>query len=136
MSYVLIVDDDADARETLSKFLAKSGHEVLAVPNGQEALDSILGRLPDVLVLDLLMPEMDGCDLLSILRSYLRLQALPVVIWSCAPDSPQMARAKRLRINGACVKGKTSLDEIRQAIERVPAGLMPPTDDVSNFWSA
>src|SRR5690242_11545712 len=114
MSYVLIVDDDADARETLGKFLTKTGHEVAAAPNGHDALDSVLQRLPDVLVLDLLMPDMDGCDLLSILRSYLRLQALPVVVWTCAPDGPQMDRAKRLRINGACVKGKTSFDDIQE----------------------
>jgi CheY-like chemotaxis protein len=135
MSYVLIVDDDPDARETLGKFLQKSGHEVQTAADGQNALNLVLHRRPDVLVLDLLMPEMDGCDLLSILRSYLRLQALPVVVWTCAPDGPQMERAKRLRINGACVKGKSTYDEILAAIQRGPTTIIPPAENSPGWWS-
>jgi CheY-like chemotaxis protein len=129
MSYVLIVDDNADACETLGKFLTKAGHEVSTASNGQEALDSILKRLPDALVLDLFMPEMDGCDLLSILRSYLRLQALPVIIWTGVPDSPLLDRATRMHINGVCVKGTTSFEEILATIARGTSSQYSPRDD-------
>jgi len=129
MSYVLIVDDNADACETLGKFLTKAGHEVSTASNGQEALDSILKRLPDALVLDLFMPEMDGCDLLSILRSYLRLQSLPVIIWTGVPDSPLLDRATRMHINGVCVKGTTSFEEILATIARGTSSQYSPRDD-------
>ena len=136
MSYVLIVDDNADACETLGKFLSKAGHEVATASNGQEALDSILTRLPDALVLDLFMPEMDGCDLLSILRSYLRLQALPVIVWTGVPDSPLLDRATRMHINGVCVKGTTSFEEILAAIARGSGQYPPRCDDPQHpNWS-
>ena len=78
MAFIMIVDDAVDSCEPLAKYLEKSGHEVQCVPNGREALASVIARTPDVVVLDLLMPEMDGPSFLEVTRSYLRLQSLPV----------------------------------------------------------
>ncbi|HEV2296114.1 MAG TPA: hypothetical protein VGR35_19875, partial [Tepidisphaeraceae bacterium] len=55
MSYLLVVDDDLDSRDVLCRFLIRAGHECVAVPNGSEAMESILARMPDLIVLDLLM---------------------------------------------------------------------------------
>jgi CheY-like chemotaxis protein len=124
MAYVLIVDDAADGREVLCKFLERSGHEVACVADGREALGSILARLPDLVVLDLFMPEIDGGGLLEILRSYLRLQSLPVVVLTAFPESPQVQRVRHLKINAVLVKGKATLEEIlsavNQELHRVP----------------
>ena len=79
-----MVDDDDAARVSLEKLLIAAGHKVLAAPNGREALIEVLQRQPDVIVLDLAMPEMDGPSFLEVLRSYLRVQSLPVVM-SCFP---------------------------------------------------
>src|SRR5688572_2047708 len=105
MAYLLVVDDDPDAREVLQRFLSRAGHEVASAPNGRDALASILARTPDLIVLDLLMPEMDGTDLVEILRSYLRLRSLPVVVVTAAPDSPQAYRAKRQKVSAILPKG-------------------------------
>jgi CheY-like chemotaxis protein len=122
MSYVLLVDDDPDARETLSQFLTKAGHEAIGVPNGREAIVSVLSRLPDVLILDLLMPEMDGVDLLGILRSYLRLQTLPVIVWTAVSEGPMLDRIKRMKVDEILLKPKATFPDIIDAIQRhVPA---------------
>lgn len=60
MPFIMIVEDNADACEPLAKYLEKAGHEVKCVPNGREALAHVLTKPPDVVLLDLLMPEMDG----------------------------------------------------------------------------
>ncbi len=118
MAYLLVVDDDFDCRNVLCRFLMTAGHECVAVPNGNEAMESIMARTPDLIVLDLLMPEMDGITLLEILRSYLRLQTLPVVVLTAAPDSPQARRAaKVMGVNAVLAKGRASLDDVLRAIE-------------------
>src|SRR3954462_7873766 len=104
MAHILIVDDDTDGRTALCQFLEKSGHEVDCVSNGREALAAVLARAPDLIVLDLFMPEVDGPSLLEILRSYLRLQSLPVVVMTGLPDSPLADRARHLKVNAILLK--------------------------------
>jgi CheY-like chemotaxis protein len=117
MANILIVDDDADARESLAIFLRSSGHEVSCVPNGREALALVLSHLPDVILLDLLMPEMDGPSFLEVTRSYLRIQSLPVVVLTGLADSPMIERARSLKVNSILVKGKATPAEILNALE-------------------
>ena len=116
MASLLIVDDDPDGLDALCTYLRKSGHEVECVPNGKHALAAVIAKIPDLVILDLFMPEMDGANFLEIIRSYLRLQALPVIIMTGLPDSPMLDRARHLKVNTILVKGKASLDEVEQAV--------------------
>jgi CheY-like chemotaxis protein len=117
MPSVLVVDDDGDAREALTQYLSRIGFTAEGAPNGRDALDIILRRTPDVVVLDLRMPEMDGASLLDVLRSYLRLQHLPVIIWTAVPDSSIMDRARRMKVDAMLVKTQVSLEEIGHVIQ-------------------
>ena len=116
MSKLMIVDDDTDGCEPLKRFLERTGHRVSCVPNGREALAEVIADTPDVLILDLLMPEMDGPTLLEILRLYLRLQSLPVVVLTGIPDSPLVQRARAAGINSILVKGKATFEQIQAAV--------------------
>ncbi len=117
MAYLLIVDDEPDGRDALCQYLVKAGYEVACVANGQEALASVLARRPELMILDIHMPELDGPSLLEILRSYLRLQSLPVVILTGLPESPMIERVRHLKVNAILVKGKATLPEIAQAVQ-------------------
>lgn len=117
MAKILIVDDAPDSAETLATLLRAAGHEVTCAPNGRQALANVLAELPDVVLLDMHMPEMDGPTFLEVIRSYLRLQSLPVVVLTGLPDSPMVDRVQHLKVNSVLVKGKASPDEIRQALE-------------------
>src|SRR6188474_2428030 len=117
MARILVVDDDRDAGESIAKVLEKSGHEVAYVPNGREALAEVLHKLPDVILLDLAMPEMDGPSFLEVVRSYLRLQSLPVVILTGLSDSPMIDRAQTLKVNSVLAKGKASPEAIVRELE-------------------
>jgi CheY-like chemotaxis protein len=124
MARIMIVDDFTDSCKALEKFLELAGHDVDCVPNGREALAHILNKLPDAVLLDLMMPEMDGPTFLEVVRSYLRLQSLPVVVLTALADSPMVARVRALRVNSILVKGKASSEDIQKALEeaivRVP----------------
>jgi CheY-like chemotaxis protein len=129
MSSVLIIDDDRDARDALAQYLRRVGLKVDSAPNGREGLTSILERMPDLIVLDLRMPEMDGAGLLEVLRSYLRLQNVSVVVWTAVPDSPIMERAQALNVDAIMIKPKATLEEIGrmvlEQIEKRSAGYPP-----------
>jgi len=117
MAMILIVDDSADASESLAVFFRNVGHDVTCVPNGRDALTSVLSNVPDVILLDLMLPEMDGPSFLEVVRSYLRIQGLPVVVLTGLTDSPMIDRVQALKVNSVLVKGKATPDEILKAIE-------------------
>ena len=125
MASILIVEDDADSSEALMRYLQQAGFKVECKSNGRDALLSILRDVPDLVILDLFMPEMDGPSLLEIMRSYLRLGTLPVVILTGITDSPLLDRARSLKVNTILAKGRASLADVLRAVqEQLPR--LPP----------
>jgi CheY-like chemotaxis protein len=85
---VLIVEDDVDIRETLGELLASAGYETAAAANGLEGLAAARQARPDLIVLDLMMPVMDGWQFRSAQRQDPALAAIPVIVISAsAPAS-------------------------------------------------
>jgi CheY-like chemotaxis protein len=117
MAKILIVDDEQDARESLAVLFREAGHTVTGAPNGRDALSAVLSDTPDVIILDLMMPEMDGPSFLEVVRSYLRIQSLPVVVLTGLGDSPMIDRARALKVNTILVKGRATPDDIRKAVD-------------------
>jgi CheY-like chemotaxis protein len=116
MASLLLVDDDFDGTEALAEFLTRAGHEVRHVANGRDALWAVLEKPPDLMILDLKMPEMSGIDLLEILRSYLRLSELPVVFFTAYHDRDAERRARRLKVMEVFEKGKASFGDLLEWI--------------------
>lgn len=79
---VLVADDNADMREYLVRLLRSGGYEVDAVVDGRQALDSIRASLPDLVVSDVMMPRLDGLELVASLRTDPRTAAVPVLLLS------------------------------------------------------
>jgi CheY-like chemotaxis protein len=118
MASILIVDDDPDGSEPVARFLRKSGYRVVTVPNGREALSMLTGALPDLIILDMRMPEMDGAMFLEVLRSYLRWQHVPVIILTAYPEGPHIDEAARLNANEVFRKGQLNFEELLASVER------------------
>ncbi len=68
MTQVLLVDDDSIVLDTLAQILEGAGYDVRAVSNGADALDAYQQQRPDVVVTDIIMPEMDGIEFIQRLR--------------------------------------------------------------------
>jgi len=83
---ILVVDDDPDIRALARRALSQDGHTVQEACSGPEALAAIAARLPDLLVLDLLMPEQGGLEVLEILRRGPATAELPVVLLTAMDD--------------------------------------------------
>jgi len=83
---ILVVDDDAEIRILATRALTQDGHTVTQACGGREALALIASQVPDLLVLDLLMPEQGGLEILGILRSLPATAAMPVVVLTAMDD--------------------------------------------------
>ena len=79
---VLIADDNTDMREYLARLLSGAGYQVEAVTDGQQALELVRAVVPDLVVSDVMMPRLDGLELVAALRADPRTAAVPVVLLS------------------------------------------------------
>lgn len=80
MTKILVVDDEPDAIELIKFNLKAAGYEVLTAADGEEALKKARSALPDLIVLDLMLPEVDGLEVCKILRRDSRVSATPIIM--------------------------------------------------------
>ena len=121
MGSVLVVDDDADAREALSRYLMKAGHAARTARNGREALIAVATTIPDVILLDARMPEMSGLEFLKVIRSYLRWSTLPVILLTAYPDDLPLERAHELGVKMIYVKTTYRMADLLECVQRLLA---------------
>lgn len=117
MASVLIVDDDVDAREPVAWFMRKAGHRVRCVSNGRDALAALTDDSPDVVVLDAMMPEMDGVGFLEVIRCYLRWQNLPVLLLTAFSEGMHIRKAVELGVRKTFLKGRYDIRELLAHVE-------------------
>lgn len=115
MALVLITDDAAFARRMIKKAVIDGGHEAIEAGNGQECLDMLASHKPDCIISDLLMPDMDGFQLLQTLRD--RKIAIPAIVLSA--DIQESARNRCVELGAfMMLKKPPKAPEIIEAIEK------------------
>ncbi|HSA79832.1 MAG TPA: response regulator [Geminicoccaceae bacterium] len=135
-AYVLVVDDDSKSRDMLRRTLTKEGWTVAEATNGREALDQLEHCQPALVLLDLMMPEMDGFEVLERMRRELAWRDIPVIIVT----AKDLTREEVDRLNGHVVKvlqkgayrRRDLLDDVRAMLaRRVSASSAPaPAESV------
>ncbi len=118
MASILVVDDDPDGSSAIALYMIKAGHRAISVPNGREALVILAGTKPDLILLDVRMPEMDGVTFLQVLRSYLRWQDIPVIVVTALPDGYELDRARKYDVRDVFRKGEFKLDALLASVDR------------------
>jgi adenylate cyclase len=88
---ILVVDDNAFNREVLVRRLERQGHTVAEAVNGRDALEKLAAEHFDLVLLDILMPEMDGLEALARLKADVKLRHLPVIMISALSDIDRVA---------------------------------------------
>jgi DNA-binding response OmpR family regulator len=89
---VLVADDDPDIQSLVVLRLERSGYRVLRASDGQEALDLALSELPDLAVLDITMPKLDGCEVTRSLRAHAETVAMPVILLTARVQEDDVER--------------------------------------------
>ncbi len=86
MARILFVDDDPYTLETLTKSVQLFGHYALLAKSGSEALEQASTQSPDLIMTDMMLPDMDGLELLSFLNDDANTAKIPVVMLSASPE--------------------------------------------------
>jgi CheY-like chemotaxis protein len=125
MPTILVVDDTALAREAVSKLLEYEGFTVLRAAHGRDAWAMMYGHTPDLVLLDLMMPEMDGVTLLHMIRDSVRWRDLPVIVFTGATDQQVLLeRAQEWKIQDLIHKSAFGFDDLLMRVrQHLPAAM-------------
>ena len=117
MATILVVDDEPDVRMLLEESLKLAGHDVVTATDGEDALTKLKRRRFDLMVLDIMMPKMDGYTVLEIVRSMPSRADMPVVVVTAKHDPDGVMREVEFGAVDHIVKPFHPL-ELEKAVER------------------
>ena len=123
MANVLVVDDMIDTCRLLVRVMKELGHRAEFATSGTEALRCIEDHVPDLIVLDVMMPEMGGEEVLRRVREDQRTASVPVIMWSAVSDVLYQEHLLKAGANDYWVKASMDLEELNERI-RIQ---LPPT---------
>lgn len=92
MAHILVIEDNDDMRENTSEILGLGGHEVETAANGKEGLVSVQSHPPDLIICDVMMPELDGYGVLRILNNDPRTNRIPFIFLTAKADRSEMRK--------------------------------------------
>jgi DNA-binding NtrC family response regulator len=129
---VLVIDDDADTRDVLAVFLAHLGYSPALAAGGREGLRLAAAERPDVVILDVMMPDVNGIDVLA--RLCTLQPSLPVIMTTASAD-PEVAR-QALRLGAyRYLRKPVDLDGLDRVIEealKAPRESAPPSSSLTH----
>jgi len=117
MRRILLVDDSPMAREPLARLLAYEGYDVLAASNGLEAIETLRDHPIDLLLLDVIMPKMNGIQLLESLRQQDRFKNLSVIAVTGSMDRAHLSRLRELGVTEIVIKARFKIDELLNRVK-------------------
>ena len=108
MLNILLVDDEPDFLRLMSLRIAEWGHSLIKAQNGKEAINAITNRSPDIVILDYMMPDMDGVSVLKEIRKINK--DIPVIMFTAYPTPKVMKETDKLKISAFVPKLSVTSD--------------------------
>ena len=118
---ILIVDDDEDIRELVEITLEDSEYRLHTAEDGQAGLDAVLDLRPDLVILDWMMPRLNGLQVVRKLREHTTTAGIPVVLLTSQPDTEHREEIQTLGIFSYLQKPFSPL-ELIQTVQKALAG--------------
>jgi DNA-binding response OmpR family regulator len=125
MAKILIIEDDPLIVKIYSTRLKADGYEVFSGENGEEGLKVAYEKHPDLIILDVMMPKVDGFEVLSKLRADQIFATIPILMYSNLNNEEEMKRARNMGVTEFLVKANLSptqmVTKIKQYLEKTGA---------------
>jgi len=118
---VLLVDDDITLLDMYKERLQMAGYEIITASNGEEALSKATETLPHVILLDVMMPKINGFDTLNILKSTAETKDIPVIILTALTQDNHRQKGMSDGASDYVVKSEVMPKEVVAKIEKVVA---------------
>ncbi|MCX6712316.1 MAG: response regulator [Candidatus Vogelbacteria bacterium] len=116
---VLIVEDDEFLRSLNAKRLETEGFKVVVAVDGQSAIDSIPKEMPNLIFLDLLLPGIDGFEVLKKIKDDAKTKDIPVVVFSNLGQKEDIEKARNLGATDFLIKANFTLDDVVTKIKEI-----------------
>ena len=116
---LLVIDDDQTFRELISSGVDKDQYEVSTAADGVQGLEQLAKSQPDLILLDIMMPRMNGVEFLEKMKDANAGHQVPVIITSNDSSLDTISRGAELGVRGYIVKSSESMKTIMESIERV-----------------
>ena len=116
---ILIIEDDEVLLRALYVFFHDSDYTIASATDGETAIDMTKRLKPDIVLLDLLLPKMDGFRYLELVRSMPEFKDLPIIVLSNLGDKADIDRAKNLGANDYFIKANVDLEKLSEAIKEI-----------------
>lgn len=113
---ILIIDDEAPLREALSEEFKENGYTVFAAANGQDGVAAAIKNKPNIILVDLIMPVMDGFQTLEAMNK--EGIKIPIMVVSNLGESEETKRAKKMGAVGYIIKSNTTLSQIVEKVDK------------------
>lgn len=114
---ILVIEDDRDMQMTLREALEREGYQTRGAQDGEEGLDVALSYHPELIILDLIMPKMDGIEMLKRLRGDAWGKTVPVVILTNKSGADDAAEALENDVYQFLVKANWGIDEVVKQVK-------------------
>src|SRR5580765_8027365 len=118
MGLVLVVEDHDDTRDVLLKLLSQWGYETLNAGTGEAGLAVLADRKPDLIIVDGMMPGMNGVEFIRLLRANEATATIPVVLYTAVADPAFTDNALEKGANEIWIKGQIEIEQIKIRVER------------------
>ena len=115
---ILVVDDDEDTLLVYEKTLSRAGYEVIMARNGKESVQMAKKESPDVIIMDIMMPEADGISSILRLKADDTTRGIPVIVATSVEETDDRITAENLGVAGYIVK-RSNMDTLITKIEGV-----------------
>lgn len=119
MKKVLIIEDDSFLQGLESGKLKKEGYEVITASTGEEAMKKLIEPNIDLVLLDLILPGIDGFEILQKIRSTESLKNIPVIVFSNLSEEKDIKKSKELGATDFMVKSNFTLEELVTRIKKI-----------------
>jgi DNA-binding response OmpR family regulator len=116
---VLLIEDSKLVQQMYKNKLLIEKFEVITADNGMDGIKSLTSHVPDILLLDLMMPVMDGYKVLHVLKTDAKLKNIPVIIFSAKGQPEEIEKALHLGATDFIIKATTKPDQVVERIRKV-----------------
>ena len=116
---ILIIEDEVTLQKTLQEILLQENYEVISALDGKQGLELALSEIPDMILLDLILPKMDGFEVLEALKKDEKTKEIPIIILTNLGSIEDVQKALALGATNYMVKANYNLSDIVDKIKGI-----------------
>ncbi len=119
---VLIVDDDMTLRELYEERMKQEGYVIVSASDGEEAIEKAIAEMPDVILLDIMMPKINGIDVMKMLREKEETSGIPIIVLTALVQEIDKIKDMMKPTDAYLVKSESLPKDVVAHVEKAIAG--------------